>query len=79
MFICADHKDRIRRIAERYDLSEKKAADKIKRIDRERKYYYESHTGLDWGSPLSHQILMNASRLGLEGTADVLEMIYRAG
>lgn len=79
VFVCADLKDRIRRIAERYDLSEKKAADKIKRIDRERKYYYESHTGHDWGSPLSHQILMNASRLGLEGTADVLEMIYRAG
>lgn len=73
VFICADMEDRIKRIADRYDLSEKKAADKIKRIDRERKYYYESHTGLEWGSALSHQILLNASRLGLKGTADVLE------
>ena len=77
VFICADMEDRVRRIAARYDLSEKKAADKIKRIDRERKYYYESHTGLEWGSPLSHQFLMNVSRLGMEGAADVLEMIYR--
>ncbi len=77
VFICADLEDRVRRIAERYDLSEKKAADKIKRIDRERKYYYESHTGLEWGNALSHQILLNVSRLGIEGTADVLEMMYR--
>lgn len=76
VFICADIKDRIKRIAERYDMSEKKAADKIKRIDRERKYYYESHTGLEWGSPLTHQILLNVSRLGMERTADVLEHIY---
>lgn len=77
VFICADMEDRIRRIAARYDLSEKKAADKIKMIDRERKYYYESHTGLEWGSPLSHQILLNMSRLGVDRAADILEMIYR--
>lgn len=77
VFICADMEDRIQRIAKRYDLSEKKAADKIKRIDRERKYYYESHTGLEWGSISSHQMLLNVSRLGIEGTADMLETVYR--
>ena len=77
VFICAELEDRIQRIADRYDLSEKKAADKIKRIDRERKYYYECHTGLEWGSALSHQILLNVSRLGMEGAVNVLEMMYR--
>ena len=77
VFICADMEDRIQRIAKRYDLSEKKAADKIKRVDRERKYYYESHTGLEWGSISSHQMLLNVSRFGIEGTADLLETVYR--
>lgn len=77
VFICADMEDRIRRIAERYDLSEKKAAEKIKRVDRERKYYYESHTGLEWGSASSHQILLNVSRLGTERAADILELVCR--
>ena len=77
VFICAELEDRIQRIADRYDLSEKKAADKIKRIDRERKYNYESHTGLEWGSPLSHLLLLNVSRLGMKETSDVLEMMYR--
>ena len=66
-----------KRIAQRYDLSERKAADKIKRIDRERKSYYEFHTGSDWGSIGAHQMLLNVSKLGVEGTVDVLEAICR--
>ncbi len=77
VFICADIDDRVKRIAKRYDLSEKKAADKIKKIDRERRYYYESRTGLYWGDIDSHQMLLNASRLGIEGTVDILEAVYK--
>ena len=72
-----DRADRIKRIAERYDVSEKKALDRIKRMDRERKYYYETHTGQEWGSISSHDILLNASLLGIEGTVNVLEGIYK--
>lgn len=77
IFICADMDDRIARIAKRYDLSERKAADKIKKIDRERRYYYESHTGLYWGDIDSHEMLFNVSRLGVMRTVDILETIYR--
>lgn len=78
VFICADIKDRIARIAERYDLTERKAAERIKKTDRERKYYYELHTGMEWGSIESHQILLNVSLLGREKTVNILEMAYRA-
>ncbi len=78
VFICADMEDRVRRIAKRYDMSERKAADKITKVDRERRYYYESHTGLEWGSKETYQIVLNASRLGIERMVDVLEMIYKA-
>lgn len=77
IFICADMEDRIARIAKRYDLSERKAADKIKKIDRERRYYYESRTGLYWGDIDSHDMLLNVSRLGIERTVDMLEVIYK--
>lgn len=77
VFICADMEDRIKRIAGRYDLSERKAEDKIKKVDRERRNYYESHTGLFWGDIDSHQMLLNVSRLGIEKTVDMLEAVYR--
>ena len=78
VFICADREDRIRRISKRYDLSERKAADRIAKVDRERKYYYESHTGREWGSMDTYQIMLNVSRLGVERMVDMLEMIYKA-
>ena len=77
VFICAEWEDRVRRIAEKFDISERKAAEKIKRMDRERRYYYESHTGLEWGSIDSHHLLLNVSRLGIERAVDILEKIYR--
>ena len=44
---------------------------------QQRKYYYETHTGQEWGSISSHEILLNASLLGIEGTVDILEGIYK--
>ena len=34
VFICAEKADRIKRIAERYDLTERKAAERIRKTDR---------------------------------------------
>lgn len=77
VFICADKEDRIKRIAKLYDLTDKKAADKIKKIDRERRYYYETYTGKDWGDITSHDIILNVSRLGMDRVVKDLELIYR--
>lgn len=75
VFICADWEDRVERIAKKYDISQRKAADKIKKMDRERRNYYESHTGQEWGSIDSHHMLLNVSRLGMDRTVDILERI----
>lgn len=77
VFICADWDDRVERIAKKYDISQRKAADKIKKMDRERRNYYESHTGQEWGSIDSHHMLLNVSRLGMDRTVDILERICR--
>lgn len=77
VFICADWEDRVERIAAKYDISQRKAADKIKKMDRERRNYYESHTGQEWGSIDSHHMLLNVSRLGMDRTVDILERICR--
>ena len=78
VFICAEKADRIKRIAKRCGLTEKKAWDRIRKTDRERKFYYETYTGLEWGSIYSHQALLNASLLGIDKIVDLLELVYRA-
>lgn len=75
-FICAYKEDRIRRIMKIYGLDSKQAWEKIKKMDRDRKSYYEAHTGREWGSIESHGMLFNASLLGIEGVTDALEAIY---
>lgn len=77
VFIYAYEEERIRRIMRIYELTEREAKDKIKKVDRERKLYYEAHTGRKWGSIEAHQMLINSSLLGVEGAVDILEAIYR--
>ena len=76
-FIYAYKDDRIRRIMKLYDLNEKKAWEKIKRVDRTRKAYYEEHTDREWGSIEAHQMMFNSSLMGIDGVVDALEGIYK--
>ena len=76
-FIYAYKEDRVRRIMKLYKLEEKQARDKIKKTDRERRVYYETRTGREWGSIEANAMMFNVSLLGIDGTADALEAIYR--
>lgn len=77
IFIHAFKDDRIRRVMNIYKLTERQAWDKIKKVDKERRLYYEAHTGREWGSSESHEILFNASLLGVDGVVDAMEAIYK--
>lgn len=76
-FIYAYKEDRIRRIMKLYHLTERQAKEKIKKVDKTRKNYYEDHTKREWGSIEAHQMLFNSSLLGIDGVVDALEGIYR--
>ncbi len=78
VFICASMEDRVRRIMERYNFSEKDAVNAIKSTDRRRKNYYENYTKEKWGSIDSHQMLLNVSKLGIEHTIETIRRIYEA-
>ena len=77
VFTCASKEDRKNRVMDKYHLSERKATEKMKKIDRERKYYYETYSGKEWGSIQSHQILMNSSLLGKEKIVEYLAALYK--
>ena len=76
-FIYAYKEDRVRRIMKLYKLTEKQAADRIKKTDRERKVYYESRTGREWGGIESNAMMFNTSLLGIDGVVEALEAIYQ--
>ena len=76
VFICASKESRVRRIMERYELSEREAADAVRRVDRKRRSYYETYTDKKWGSTDSHQLLINVSLLGLDQTVELIKHLY---
>lgn len=75
-FICGNEVDKSARIAEQYQTSLNKAREKIKKVDAERKYYYETHTGRTWGSIRTHQLLFNSSLMKIDDIVAILAAYY---
>lgn len=76
VFITASKEARVRRIAERYSISEREAAEAVRRVDRKRRYYYETYTKNEWGKIGTYQAMFNVSQLGMEKTAAAIRSMY---
>ncbi len=66
IFVYADMTSKVARCIERKDheeanLTEKKLVKHIKKIDKQRRNYYEFFTGRDWGDKLNYDICINTS------------------
>lgn len=81
LFITAPMKVREERIARLYpDIPETKYQTHrqyINQTDRLRSHYYNYHTGRDWGDITNYDLVLDSSKLGIEGTAEFLENYIR--
>lgn len=78
IYILADMEAKIERVERMNGVSEMEAEVLIKRYDKERKSYHNYYCMHKWGDSRNYDICMNSSRLGIQGTADVLEDYIRA-
>lgn len=78
LFILGDKNEKIKRVMEVYDLPEDKAEDLIDKKDRKRKRYHNYHCSGHWGDSRLYDLSINSSRLGIDGTVDILEKYIRA-
>ena len=46
-------------------------------MDMRRKNYYNYFTKGDWGKKITYDLILNSSKLGVEGTVDILYSLYR--
>lgn len=72
IFILGDVEEKIKHIAEREGISEEKAKTRMEQADKRRKYFHNTHSENKWGDSRSYDITVNSSKLGLEGTAELL-------
>ena len=78
--LYADYEAREDRIRKKELYAEKEIAKNIKRIDRERRDYYRYYTGKDWEDPKNYDLMINTTRIGVDGAVKIIkEYLAAAG
>lgn len=72
LFIYADEEAKVKRVMERYSLTEEKAKDMMAKKDKQRQSYYNYYSSKKWGRADSYDLCINSSVLGVEGTVKLI-------
>ena len=73
VFIYSDFDARLRRVMESHpDLPESKVRDMIMKSDKQRANYYNYYTGNKWGKHENYDLMINTSKVGMEGAARLI-------
>ncbi len=73
VFVCAPKEKRIEHVAERLEISRKKAEELVNKTDRKRAEYYNYYTSRKWGMASTYHLCVDSSLLGLEGTKELVK------
>jgi cytidylate kinase len=73
IFVCADTKDRILRVAEDGQLTEREAVQRIEKIDKRRSAYYNYYSDKVWGMANSYDLCFNSSFLNIDEIVGLIE------
>lgn len=78
VFLYADEADGVARIARRNGLTERQARERMEKVNRMRRRYFNFYSMTEWGKPESYDAMLCTSTLGLEGCAEVIvQMLNR--
>lgn len=77
IFIQGDMDVKVKRIMEKYDLTESKAKDMILKKDKQRQSYYNYYSSKKWGMASSYDLTVNSSVLGVDGTVKLIKQFIQ--
>ena len=79
-FIRGDMETKVERVMKKYELSAEEAKKLMKKKDATRKAYHNYYCDGKWGDSRNYDLCINSSKLGIEGTVDViLSFIQKKG
>ena len=78
VFVVGDEEDKNRRLAGIQQISPEEADDERKETDRFRRAYHNFYSKTKWGDSRAYDLIINSSRLGIQGTADYIEAFAEA-
>ena len=71
LFVYATMEHKIERISKKYDLTKEKAKDKIKKIEKGRKTYYNYYSNREWGNIANYDLCISTSKISVDDAVDV--------
>lgn len=77
IFVLADMEDKIKRTAEKNNIPFTEAESLVRENNKKRKNYHNFYCQGKWGDSRNYDISINSSRLGIEKTADLLEIFIK--
>jgi cytidylate kinase len=72
VFIRGDIADRIETMMSRKNLSYDQARKLIKEVDKDRASYYRYYTDQVWGESENYDLIVNSSKVGIDGSVKVI-------
>lgn len=68
---------RIATVMERYKLDEKGAHTLVRKVDKDRRYYYNYYTDESWDEMDTYDLSIDTNAFTIDEIVDILEMVYR--
>ena len=75
LFIYGNEECKIKRIIQKYSLTEEKAREMMIKKDKQRQSYYNYYSSKKWGRADSYDFCLNSSVLGVDGTVKLIIQI----
>lgn len=72
IFVYAEEKDCLARVMVRNNLPEKEAMQRIKKINRMRRQYFDFYAETSWGQPESYDLMISSSKYGIDGCVETI-------
>lgn len=76
VFVRAPLEKRIERKMQQEKLSQEKAVHLVRKMDKQRKKYYESYTGLVWGAPEGYDLCIDTGVMDFDVAVDRICTAY---
>lgn len=77
IFLYAPEDVRVDAVMERYQVDEKKARSLMKKVDKDRSYYYNYYTDQKWDDLDTYDLAIDTSAFSVDEIVDILEMIFK--
>lgn len=72
IFIFGSEEDKVKRVMNKFDITDSKAKEMMVKKDKQRQSYYNYYSSKKWGRADSYDLCIDSGTLGVEGTVNLI-------